>query len=59
MKMTPIHLFRFQTIRQVLTVGFAFLIVLMLGAGAVGWLAMNRMADQVTETLAEAQQDAK
>src|SRR5256714_6204778 len=59
MKITPIHLLRFETIRQVLTVGFTFLIVLMLGAGAVGWLSMNRMADQVTETLADAQQDAK
>jgi len=51
--------FRFQTIRQVLTVGFSFLIFLMLAAGAVGWLSMNRMADQVTNTLADAQQDAK
>src|SRR6266513_6474610 len=59
MKITPIHLLRFQTIRQVLTVGFAFLIVLMLGAGAVGWLSMNKMADQVSETLSEAEQDAK
>jgi len=59
MNVTPIHLFRFQTIRQVLTVGFAFLIILMLAAGAVGWLSMNRMADQVTLTLADAQQDAK
>src|SRR5256885_13988445 len=59
MKITPIHLLRFQTIRQVLTVGFTFLIVLMLGAGAVGWLSMNKMADQVTETLSEAQDDAK
>src|SRR5690242_10395049 len=59
MKMTPIHLLRFQTIRQVLTVGFSFLIILLLGAGAVGWVSMNRMADQVTDTLADAQQDAK
>src|SRR2546423_14891730 len=59
MNITPIHLLRFQTIRQVLTVGFSFLILLMLGAGAVGWLSMNRMADQVTSTLADAQQDAK
>src|SRR2546423_1489689 len=59
MNITPIHLLRFQTIRQVLTVGFSFLIVLMLGAGAVGWFSMNRMADQVSSTLADAQQDAK
>jgi len=59
MNVTPIHLLRFQTIRQVLTVGFSFLIILLLGAGAVGWVSMNRMADQVTETLADAQQDAK
>ena len=59
MNVTPIHLFRFQTIRQVLTVGFSFLILLMLAAGAVGWLSMNKMADQVTSTLADAQQDAK
>jgi methyl-accepting chemotaxis protein len=51
--------FRFQTIRQVLTVGFSFLILLMLGAGAVGWMSMTRMADRVSETLADAQQDAK
>ena len=59
MKITPIHLLRFQTIRQVLSVGFSFLILLMLAAGAVGWLSMNTMADQVTRTLSEAQQDAK
>src|SRR5436305_13211090 len=59
MNITPIHLFRFQTIRQVLTVGFSFLIVLMLAAGAVGWFSMNRMADQVSQTLSDAQQDEK
>src|SRR5438045_9662869 len=59
MNITPIHLLRFQTIRQVLTVGFSFLIVLMLAAGAVGWFSMNRMADQVSKTLTDAQQDAK
>jgi len=51
--------FKFQTIRQVLTVGFSFLILLLLGAGAVGWVSMAQMADRVTETLADAQQDAK
>jgi len=51
--------FKFQTIRQVLAVGFSLLIVLLLGAGAVGWVSMNRMADQVSQTLSEAQQDAK
>ena len=51
--------FKFQTIRQVLAVGFGFLILLMLGAGAVGWVSMAQMADRVTETLANAQQDAK
>jgi methyl-accepting chemotaxis protein len=51
--------FRFHTIRQVLAVGFGFLILLMLGAGAVGWVSMAQMADRVTETLANAQQDAK
>src|SRR5688500_6077961 len=51
--------FHFRTIRQILTVGFSFLIVLLLAAGAVGWMSLTRMADQVTETLAEAQQDAK
>ena len=51
--------FKFHTIRQVLAVGFGFLIVLMLGAGAVGWVSMAQMADRVTETLANAQQDAK
>lgn len=51
--------FKFQTIRQVLTVGFSFLILLLLGAGAVGWISMAQMADRVAETLADAQQDAK
>ncbi|HMI57180.1 MAG TPA: methyl-accepting chemotaxis protein [Gemmatimonadaceae bacterium] len=51
--------FKFQTIRQVLTVGFAFLILLLLGAGAVGWVSMAQMADRVTETLGDAQRDAK
>ncbi len=51
--------FKFQTIRQVLTVGFSFLILLLLGAGAVGWISMAQMADRVTETLADAQQEAK
>jgi methyl-accepting chemotaxis protein len=51
--------FNFQTIRQVLTVGFSFLIILMLGAGAVGWISMSQMANRVSETLADAQRDAK
>lgn len=51
--------FKFQTIRQVLSVGFGFLILLMLGAGIVGWVSMAQMADRVTETLANAQSDAK
>ena len=51
--------FKFRTIREVLTVGFAFLIVLLLGAGAVGWLSMTKMADRVSDTLADAQQEAK
>jgi len=51
--------YRFQTIRQVLTVGFSFLILLLISAGAVGWFSMTRMADEVTKTLAGAQQDAK
>jgi methyl-accepting chemotaxis protein len=51
--------FKFQTIRQVLTVGFSFLILLLLGAGAVGWLSMSQMANRVSETLSDAQRDAK
>ncbi|HEY8852899.1 MAG TPA: methyl-accepting chemotaxis protein [Gemmatimonadaceae bacterium] len=51
--------YRFQTIRQVLTVGFSFLILLLISAGAVGWFSMTRMADEVTKTLAGAQLDAK
>ncbi len=51
--------FHFHTIRQILTVGFAFLIMLLMVAGAVGWISMTRMADQVTKTLGEAQEDAK
>jgi methyl-accepting chemotaxis protein len=51
--------FRFQTIRQVLTVGFSLLILLLLSAGVVGWVSMTSMADQVSKTLADAQQDAR
>jgi methyl-accepting chemotaxis protein len=51
--------FKFQTIRQVLTVGFSFLILLLLGAGAVGWISMAQMANRVSETLSDAQRDAK
>jgi methyl-accepting chemotaxis protein len=51
--------FKFQTIRQVLTVGFSFLILLLLGAGAVGWISMSQMADRVSETLGGAERDAK
>ena len=51
--------YRFRTIRQVLTVGFSFLIVLLLGAGVVGWVSMTRMADEVGNTLAGAQLDAR
>jgi methyl-accepting chemotaxis protein len=51
--------FKFRTIRQVLTVGFSFLILLLLGAGAVGWISMAQMANRVSETLSDAQRDAK
>jgi len=51
--------FKFHTIRQVLTVGFSFLILLLLGAGAVGWVSMAQMANRVSETLSDAQRDAK
>ena len=53
------RLYRFQTIRQVLTVGFTFLILLLISAGAVGWVSMSRMADEVSRTLSDAQQDAR
>ncbi|HET6781116.1 MAG TPA: methyl-accepting chemotaxis protein, partial [bacterium] len=33
--------------------------MLLLAAGAVGWISLTSMADQVTETLADAQYDAK
>jgi hypothetical protein len=51
--------FKFHTIRQVLTVGFSFLILLLLGAGAVGWISMAQMANRVSATLSDAQRDAK
>jgi methyl-accepting chemotaxis protein len=53
------RLYRFKTIRQVLTVGFSLLILLLISAGVVGWVSMTRMADEVSVTLAEAQQDAR
>jgi methyl-accepting chemotaxis protein len=52
-------IYRFKTIREVLTVGFALLIFLLISAGIVGWVSMTRMADEVSLTLAEAQQDAR
>lgn len=52
----PLH---FRTIRQVLTVGFSLLIVLLVGAGTVGWVSMSRMATEVSSTLADTQQDNK
>ena len=51
--------YRFRTIRQVLTVGFSFLIFLLISAGAVGWVSMRRMADEVSKTLDGAQSDAR
>ena len=51
--------FRFRTIRQVLTVGFAFLITLLVGAGVLGWMSMAGMAKNVRATLSEAQQDTR
>jgi methyl-accepting chemotaxis protein len=51
--------FRFRTIRQILTIGFSFLIMLLLGAGAVGWISMTGMAERVSDALADAQADAK
>ena len=51
--------FRFRTIRQILTIGFSALIVLLLGAGAVGWISMTGMAERVSDALADAQADAK
>ncbi|HUR00722.1 MAG TPA: hypothetical protein VM166_14825, partial [Gemmatimonadaceae bacterium] len=54
-----IRTYKFRTIRQVLTIGFSFLILLLLGAGVVGWVSMTRMADEVGRTLASAQEDAK
>ena len=48
-------IYRFKTIREVLTVGFALLIFLLISAGIVGWVSMTRMADEVSLTLAEAQ----
>ena len=51
--------YRFRTIRQVLTVGFSFLIFLLISAGAVGWVSMRRMADEGSKTLDGAQSDAR
>ncbi len=51
--------FRLTTIRQVLGIGFSLLVLLLLGAGIVGWISMSAMADDVATTLADAQQDAK
>jgi methyl-accepting chemotaxis protein len=51
--------YRFKTIRQVLAVGFSFLILLLISAGTVGWVSMRRMADEVSKTLDGAQSDAK
>jgi len=50
---------RLTTIRQVLGIGFSLLVLLLLGAGIVGWVSMSAMAGDVATTLADAQQDAK
>ncbi|MEO8908900.1 MAG: methyl-accepting chemotaxis protein [Gemmatimonadaceae bacterium] len=53
------RIYHFKTIREVLAVGFSLLILLLISAGVVGWVSMTRMADEVSLTLAEAQQDAR
>lgn len=50
---------RLWTIRLALYFGFALLVALLISAGTVGWVSMTRMATEVSQTLAEADQNAR
>ncbi len=50
---------RLWTIRVALYIGFSLLVALLVGAGSVGWISMDRMATEVNQTLADAQQSSR
>ena len=50
---------RLWTIRVALYLGFSLLVALLIVAGTVGWISMNRMAGEVNLTLVDAQQSSR
>jgi methyl-accepting chemotaxis protein len=50
---------RLWTIRVALYIGFSLLVALLIGAGTVGWISMNRMANEVNQTLLDAEQSSR
>ena len=50
---------RLWTIRVALYLGFSFLVALLIVAGTVGWVSMNRMSGEVNQTLMDAQQSSR
>jgi HAMP domain-containing protein len=46
---------RLWTIRVALYLGFSLLVALLIGAGTVGWISMNRMSAEVNQTLLDAE----
>jgi methyl-accepting chemotaxis protein len=49
---------RLWTIRVALYLGFSLLVALLIGAGTVGWISMNRMSAEVNQTLMDAERSS-
>ena len=50
---------RLWTIRVALYLGFSFLVALLIVAGTVGWVSMDRMSTEVNHTLIDAEQSGR
>lgn len=50
---------RMWTIRLALYLGFSFLVALLIVAGTVGWVSMDRMSTEVNRTLTDAEQSGR
>jgi len=50
---------RLWTIRVALYLGFSFLVALLIVAGTVGWVSMDRMSTEVNHTLTDAEQSGR
>ncbi|MBA3645950.1 MAG: methyl-accepting chemotaxis protein [Gemmatimonadaceae bacterium] len=50
---------RLWTIRVALYLGFSLLVALLIVAGTVGWISMDRMANEVNQTLVAAEQNSR